>query len=1484
VGEVERCEDHVLENFLPPVAGWFRSRFAAPTPPQSLGWPAIKAGRNTLIIAPTGSGKTLAAFLACLDALWREPEGGRAKGVGVLYVSPLKALNADIARNLEAPLQQIVALSEEMGAPLRRLVHAVRTGDTPTADRQRMIRRPPDVLITTPESLHLLLTSRARETLRTVRYVVVDEIHAVCNSKRGVFLSLLLERLSHHRGEGFTRIGLSATQRPLEEVARFLGGRRRRSGRGGEAVYEARPVEIVDAGQRRELDLMVSFPGENVGPGSSVWPGIEDRIAAEVEAHQSTIVFANNRRVVERLATALQDRADERAAVMDDVGTAAEAPRVRPHHGSLSLERRQETEAQLKRGELRAVVATASLELGIDLAAIELVCQVESPGGVARALQRVGRAGHVVGGISRGRLFAKTKGDLLEMAALVRAMLARDIEHLRVPMNCLDVLAQQIVACVAVEAWSAVELFDLVRQSYAYRELSAEAFESVLRLVSGRFGIETFRDLKPRISWDRVHNMLHSLPGTAQLALVGGGTIPDTGQYPLYLGVDGPRLGELDEEFVHERRVGETFRLGQATWRIESIETQKVVVVPAEGHSALMPFWRGEATGRSPELGEAVGRLAREIVERGEGAVDWLTRECRLDGSAARTLTKYVGRQKLFAGVVPDDRTVLVEAFLDEVGETVVAVLTALGSKLNHALKLIILARLRDRLAIDVAGLHSDDGILFRLPGMDDPRLDLFDGLSVAEAENLLRDALGESPLFGLRFRQNAARALLMPRPDPGKRTPLWLQRLRARDLLQAVRRYPDFPLVIETYRECLDDDLDLPRLRATIAAIERGEIRVVERKGETSSPFASELLFQFAQRFLYEWDEPRNGARPTGPRADESLLQAVLEPGEFGIELDLDAVGRIDRRLRGVGRPPRTAEEMADWLVRTGDFTAAELEGPMAEFLVRLELEGRAARILLPGSDVAERWIAAEELALYNNAMRGEEAGAMEARSAIVRRYVHTRALVGIDEIVRRYGFDPAEVTEFLEGFVDEGVFEQLEGREGSIEWAERRNLAEARRMTLALRRRESVAVAPEVFARFVQERQHIASGRRLEGEPALSMVLDQLEGFAAPLVLWESEILPRRIRGFRPSWLDALLGAGGWIWRSGDAARGTQRVSFLNRDGNLGEPRIPQAEEGVALSAAAMAVEAYLTGRGACYVDEIAGRTGSAPSIVRESLGELLAAGRVRADRLDPLREGESATRESLKSAAVRSRAGGRPRLGPRPRSLGARPMPRWSATGGGEKRNGAMLEDTALEWCSRLLARYGVLCRETCEVDSWAPAWRELVEPLSRAEMRGEVRRGYFVEGLSGVQYALPETIDALARLAGGGADDGVDLVLIASLDPANVYGSGAPLDVPLLAGGTARLIRGLGTSLVMSGGRPVLIIEGHGKRLTGLASASEQELRRAVALLPELTGPSRRSLRVETYNTAPLAGAPVSDWLGKAGFVRDLTGMSYYRGWS
>ncbi len=958
--------------------------------------------------------------------------------------------------------------------------------------------------------------------------MIVDEIHALCPNKRGVFLSLLLERLESLNKDSFVRIGLSATQRPLEEVARYLGGRKAIRAKNGRTRFEPRPVTIVDAGLGKSLDLEVGAPFDRGTPlaAGTVWPAIERRLLDLIRSHRSTIVFANNRRIAERLTAHLNELAESTGEEAADPSPTF----AKSHHGSLSLPGASRDRGRLSRGELAAVVATASPGLRIDMGAVDLVCQVESPGSVSRGLQRVGRAGHLVGRTSKGRLIAKTLGDLLESAALCRAMLAGEVETLHVPTNCLDVLAQQVVAAVAAEPWDAKALYEMVRAAYPYRDLTAEAFEGVLMMVSGRFPVGSFQDLRPRISWDRVHNQLLPLPGSSRLALAGGGTIPDTGQYPLYLGEDGPKLGDLDEEFVHERRVGETFVLGSSTWRIESIEPLKVVVSRAEGRSAMMPFWRGEDAPRTPELGERVGVLCREIAARchDESTEDWLASECRLDANAARALLDYVARQVRIAGAAPDDRTVIVETFRDPTGEVGLAVLTPFGGKLHQGLKLALQGRLRERLGVSVACLHADDGVLIRVPRMEELPLDIFDDLTPEHAESLIRAELGESALFGLRFRQNAGRALLLPRPDPTKRTPLYLQRLRAKDLLQVVRKFPDFPIVLETYRECLNDDLDLPGLRAFLQGVADGSIRVVRRSGELPSPFANELIFRFTLDYMYEWDEPRRPDRAPAGSDVSTLLDSLIEPG---------AIARVDARLRGVGLPPRSVEEMAERLRTLGDIAESEVDGPMGVFLAELAERGRAMTIDLGARSEPVRWIGVEERELYEKAFAAD--ADEDAAESIARRYLRTHALVGLDELMNRYPIGPARATEWLERWAEEGNLVRLEDGAGT-RWADPRNLDEVRRISVALRRKESVAVRPEVYADFLVRRLGVHPPGRREGKAAVERALDGLQGFAATLDIWETDLLPRRVKDFQPRWLDEVLAEGSWTWRAGGDDRG--------------------------------------------------------------------------------------------------------------------------------------------------------------------------------------------------------------------------------------------------------------------------------------------------------------------------------------------------------
>jgi ATP-dependent Lhr-like helicase len=1463
--------EQILDTFLAAVAEWFRTTLGEPTLPQRLGWPAIRSGKNTLILAPTGSGKTLAAFLACLDDLWRQPQ--LASGVQVLYISPLKALNNDIYRNLQAPLEGIAQTAARRGDALPVITSALRTGDTPPAERRRLLSKPPHVLITTPESLHLILTSKARRILSGIRYCIVDEIHALSTNKRGVFLTLLLERLESLCQKSFVRIGLSATQRPLEEVARFLGG----SAPNADGTLQERPVTIVDAGIRKYLDLKVISPVEQFGPlpEKSIWPPIYRLLGDLIRQHRSTLIFANNRRTVERITANLNETEELAKA----------------HHGSVSLDVRRNTEDALKEGRLPAVAATASLELGIDMGAIDLVCQVESPGSVARALQRVGRAGHLVGGTSKGRLIPKTPADLIEQAVLAREMAAGRVEAIHVPTNCLDVLAQQIVAMTAMDSWQPLALYQLVRRAYPYRSLSPEAFEKVLEMVSGRYRWRQgernpvgLNALQPRISWDRVHNRLLPLPGSQRLALVNGGAIPDTGQYAAY-DLAGVRIGELDEEFIYERRVGDTFHLGTNRWRVEKIDVDRVLVSPAEGVPSIAPFWRGEKTSRTWDLGLAIGKCLRTLAERLDdpACLDWLQTEFLLDQDCAKNARSFVRRQIAAGGVVPTDQTIVVEAARDPLGDWQLVILSPWGSRVHLGLRLALEARLRQRLGYTPQCLHHDDGLLIRLTDTDEPVLDLLEGVTAENVENLILGELADSALFALRFRQNAARALLLPRTPPGKRAPLWLQRLRSRDLLQVARREADFPLVTETFRECLNDHLDVPRLQELLREIAQGNVRLAVRRTESPSPIASGLLFAFTGAYMYQYDGAEAvSAQPVA--LDRNLLEQLIRP-EGQPALDPRAIEQVERRLRGAGREPRSSTEMAEWLRRLGDLTADDLHGPMADLLQELEREEVAVQIDIPDRS-GKRWILAEEEDNYRLAF-GEPSGnpdAVAAAEMILGRFLATHALVSLEDIERRYPFERAWLEKKATEWTRSGqlVATGQATPDDPLRWAVPENLAQVQRGGLALLRRDVRTCKSAQFADFVLHWQRCHPSSRQGERAGLDVALERLEGVALPWQVWQHAALPTRVPGFQRRWLDELISSGEWTWFfEADREEAEGLVTICTR-GELARRPPPQLSSPVGLSAEAETVLGLLKRQGASFREEITRDTQLSDRQVRQSVWELLRAQLVSNDRLEVLNE-EQPRRDEVASAPSTA-PGRRSALLSRRRREALRPEGRWFVLNWGHPDP----ETQAINQATLLMNRYGVAARELALLDRTMLPWRILYEVLSRMELAGEVRRGYFVEGMSGAQFALPEAIQMMQDLEPA-STAAHPSILLQSLDPANVYGSGAPFEVPLNEGSTRSWTRRPGSWLVIRAGKPVLLIEQRGKRMSGAAGASKVELEEALGHLPalakvEFATRGKGRLTVQTWNDQGVTQSEISEILTRVGFVRDYQNMTYYAAWN
>jgi ATP-dependent Lhr-like helicase len=990
--------------------------------------------------------------------------------------------------------------------------------------------------------------------------------------------------------------------------------------------------------------------------------------------------------------------------------------------------------------------------------------------------------------------------------------------------------------------------------------------------------------LQPRVSWDRVHNRVLALPGSQGLALTSGGTIPDTGQYAAYAG--DVRIGELDEEFIYERRAGDVFLLGTNAWRLERIEADRVLVSPAESAPALVPFWRGENVGRSADLGLALGAFLREFAGRMEepDLLERLRRDYFLDGPAARDLARHVERQLLVAGCLPTDRTLVVEASRDQLGDWQVILLSPFGSRLHLALRLAVESRLRQRLGYSPQCLHHDDGLLVRLTDTDEPVLDLFDGLTPENVEGLILDELADSALFALRFRQNAARALLLPRTKPGQRAPLWLQRLRGRDLLQVARRHPDFPIVVETFRECLHDHLDVPRLQALLADIRGGGVEVRTRRAESPSPFASEMLFSFTAAFMYQYDQ--TDAEP-GPRSlDGQLLDQLVAPDRHAHLLDPRAVHQVERRLRGMGQPPRSATEMAEWLRRLGDLAASDLEGPMAAFLAELEADGRAVRLDLPRVSESGRWVLTEEADLYRQAFGLDEADAEQQTAAaelVLSRFLRTHALVGLRDVLARYPFEESWARRKLQEWSESGRLVVVPASEDAepLRWSAPENLEQVQRGSLTILRREVLTCAPQQFVDFVLRWQGVHPAARRGEAAGLLDALERLQGLPLPDELWEQAVLPARVPGYQRRWLDEATAGGEWTW-SCHGESGAGSLAFFRRE-RLLDLAAPTAPEAPPTDPTADAVLESLRARGASFVADMAQHTGQEPGAVRAALWSLVRRGLVTNDRFDVVRRGEasgewSAGRGAPRTAMIR---GARSAL--RPQRSALHPEGRWSLLPWGRPEPEAQAVAMAL----LLLNRYGIVARELTLLDPWMPPWRVLYEVLSRMELSGEVRRGYFVEGLSGAQFALPDAMTMLQELHLP-STAAAPVVLLHSLDPANLYGSGAPLDVPLLDGGTRPLTRRAGNWLTVRAGRPVLLVEGQGKRLTALPSASREDVAEAVACLPaildvERAQGGRHKLTVEEWNGRPTTTTEGRELLEAAGFVRDYQGMTLYAAW-
>lgn len=1573
----------VLERFGPATQDWFRGAFAAPTNAQIGAWEAISAGKHALVVAPTGSGKTLSAFLWAIDRVFHQkavapvaPPKGRARGATppsatrILYISPLKALGVDVERNLRSPLVGIGQSARRLGVTVPEVTVGVRSGDTTSSDRRKLVTAPPDILITTPESLYLMLTSQAGETLRDVHTVIVDEVHAVAATKRGAHLAVSLERLDALR-RSFSpeappaqRIGLSATVRPIDEVARFLGG--------------AEPVEIVAPRATKAFDMKVVVPIDDMlnpppppsawtsadgdadastevvdedwfadgsaGPRASgagetemtgsVWPHVEEAIVDRILQHRSTIVFCNSRRLAERLTGRLNEIYSERlgldlpeqtvpAAMMAQAGATAGAEPVlaKAHHGSVSKEQRSQVEEELKSGILRCVVATSSLELGIDMGAVDLVIQVEAPPSAASGLQRIGRAGHQVGEVSRAALFPKHRGDVLHTAIVTERMLAGQIEAIAVPQNPLDILAQHTVAAASIAPVDVEDWYDTLKRSAPFRSLPRSAYEATLDLLAGRFPSDEFAELRPRVVWDRDLGVLTGRPGAQRIAVTSGGTIPDRGLFGVFVAGESQnaRVGELDEEMVYESRVNDVFTLGTTSWRIVEITHDRVNVLPAFGQPGKVPFWHGDGIGRPAELGEALGKFSREVSTAAPEKAESRLRDAGLDDNAQGNLLAYLAEQRDATGTLPTDRQLTVERGRDEVGDWRVILHSPYGMQVHAPWALAVNARIRERLGVEGSAVASDDGIIARIPDAtaEPPGAELF-VFDPDELEQIVTEEVGGSALFASRFRECAARALLMPRRNPGKRTPLWQQRQRSAQLLEVARRYPTFPIILETLREVLQDVYDVPSLLRIARSIGDRRIRLIETEPAQPSPFARDLLFGYVGAFMYEGDSPLAERRAAALSVDPALLSELLGKVEMRELLDPAVIAQFEREVQRLDpeRRVRGLEGVADLLRLLGPLDAAEvaarLESTAAGAEHATEAEASAlvddlitARRAIPVTIAGQARVAAIEdsgrlrdglgVALPVGIPTAFLEPLADPLGDLVARFARTHGPFTADAVADRLGIGVAVARHTLQrlesqGRVSSGFFlpeASADTRTGSddLEWCDAEVLRRLRMRSLAAIRGSVEPVPQDAYARFLPVWQHAT--RPLEGIDGVAAVVEQLAGVPIPASAWESLILPSRVADYTSGMLDELTATGEVVWSGHGSLPGRDGWIALHPADALPLTLVPPDE---AHEPAPGSLDAQLLaaldgagsgGGGAFFAAQLRQLTGAEnEQSVVEALWRLTWAGRVSNDTFAPVRTlvsgGSQAHRVSRRAprarmyrgAAVRAVAASVP---PRPPSIGGR----WSALPPPEPD--AALRATAT--ASLLLDRYGVVTRGALQAEGVPGGFAQTYRVLAGFEQAGHCRRGYVIEKLGAAQFAASATVDRLREFAAVADPPPLRAVALAATDPANAYG--AALAWPPLEGIGHRPGRKAGALVVLVDGALTLYLERGGK--SALAFTGAEPVLEAAARELVATARARRldTLTIEQVNGAFVYGTAVGRALRDAGFVESPRGLTLRR---
>ncbi|MFE5407419.1 DNA glycosylase AlkZ-like family protein [Microbacterium sp. NPDC056569] len=1573
----------VLERFGPATQDWFRGAFHAPTDAQTGAWQAISAGKHALVVAPTGSGKTLSAFLWAIDRVFHDkaaapasvsPSGRKKRtdasspATRILYISPLKALGVDVERNLRSPLVGIGQSARRLGLSVPDVTVGVRSGDTPAGDRRKLVQTPPDILITTPESLYLMLTSRAGETLRDVHTVIVDEVHAVAATKRGAHLAVSLERLDALRrsfapdGAPAQRIGLSATVRPIDEVARFLGG--------------AEPVEIVAPRASKAFDMKVVVPigdmlnpppppspytsdGDGVWeePGAadepvdedwfadgqsgtrprasgagetemtgSVWPHVEEAIVDRILLHRSTIVFCNSRRLAERLTGRLNEIYSERlgldlpeptvpAAMMAQAGATAGAEPVlaKAHHGSVSKEQRAQVEEELKSGILRCVVATSSLELGIDMGAVDLVIQVEAPPSAASGLQRIGRAGHQVGEVSRAALFPKHRGDVLHTAIVTERMLAGQIEAIAIPQNPLDILAQQTVAAAAVGPVDVEGWYETLKRSAPFRSLPRSAYEATLDLIAGRFPSDEFAELRPRVIWDRDLGVLTGRPGAQHIAVTSGGTIPDRGLFGVFIAGESQnaRVGELDEEMVYESRVNDVFTLGTTSWRIVEITHDRVNVVPAFGQPGKVPFWHGDGIGRPAELGEALGKFSREVSAAKPDKAESRLREAGLDEFAQDNLLAYLAEQREATGTLPTDRQLTVERGRDEVGDWRVILHSPYGMQVHAPWALAVNARIRERIGVDGSAVASDDGIIARIPDAtaEPPGADLF-VFDPDELDQIVTEEVGGSALFASRFRECAARALLMPRRNPGKRTPLWQQRQRSAQLLEVARRYPTFPIILETLREVLQDVYDVPSLLRLMRGIGERRIRLIETEPAQPSPFARDLLFGYVGAFMYEGDSPLAERRAAALSVDPALLSELLGKVEMRELLDPDVIAQFEREAQRLDpeRRARGLEGVADLLRLLGPLDAAEVaerleaadgldqatEAQASALLDALVSARRAISVTIAGNT---RVAAIEDAGRLRDALGvalpvGIPTAFLEPVADplgdLVARHARTHGPFTADAAADRLGIGVAVARLTLQrlesqGRVTSGFFlpeSPATARADEAEWCDTEVLRRLRMRSLAAIRGSVEPVPQHAYARFLPLWQHVT--RPLEGIDGVAAVVEQLAGVPIPASAWESLVLPARVADYTPGMLDELTATGEVVWSGHGSLPGRDGwIALHPADAVPLTLALPDEAEEVAAGSLDAQLLAALGGGGAYFAAQLRQTTGAEnEQSVVDALWRLTWAGLVTNDTFAPVRAlvagGSQAHRVSRRTprarlyrgAAVRAVAASVPA---RPPAIGGR----WSILPAAEPD--AALRATAT--ASLLLDRYGVVTRGAVQSEGVPGGFAQTYRVLAGFEEAGHCRRGYVIEKLGAAQFAASATVDRLREFAGLSDPPPLRAVTLAATDPANPYG--AALAWPGLEGVAHRPGRKAGALVVLIDGALTLYLERGGK--SALAFTGDEAALAAAARDLVATARARRldTLTIEQVNGAFVYGTGVGRALREAGFVESPRGLTLRR---